>query len=75
MMMAWTLFSFLCQDMLGKITLRIGKYKVSARREPFPVMLPRGLSWIPPRLLQFGGSMGFFFFFFGGPLCLNICLL
>jgi len=40
-------FSVLCQGMLGKVTLRIGKYNVSARREPFPVMLSKGLSWIP----------------------------
>jgi hypothetical protein len=60
MMMAWTLFSFLCQDMLGKITLRIGKYNVSARRDPFPVMLSRGLSWVPPGCCNLVAAWVFF---------------
>jgi hypothetical protein len=46
--------------MLGKITFRIGKYNVSARRKPFPVMLSRGLSWIP-QVAAIWWQHGFFF--------------
>jgi hypothetical protein len=48
--------------MVGKITLRIGKYNiVRSRREPFPVMLSRSLSWVPPFCCNLVASWGYFY--------------